>query len=206
MPLKEKIPGEQDLPPDIMTEQIKNYLNRYVVFDDREAEEFCSCLVSETYKKKDFLLKEGEVCRHKIFIQAGLVRSFYTGSNGNEQIVQFGIENWWVICVESFVKETPSEVNIQALEETTVFMISKDSLENLYHSVPRLERFFRIITENMLIALQRRDGYYMKMSSKERYEFLVKSIPDFVQRVPQYMIASYLEISPEYLSELRKKS
>ena len=84
-------------------------------------------------------------------------------------------------------------------------MISKTDLESLYLKIPRLERLFRIITENILIAHQRRYGFYMKKNSKERYEWLIRSIPDFVQRVPQYMIASYLEVTPEYLSDLRKK-
>lgn len=191
--------------PTEIKEQIRKYFHRYVPFDDKELEEFCSCLRTATYKKKEYLLKEKEICRHKFFIASGLVRSFYTDRNGNEQIVQFGIENWWVTNMESFVKESPSEVNIQALEDTRVYMLSKGSLESLYVTIPKLERLFRMITEKMLIAIQRREGYYMKMSSKERYEFMLNEIPDFVQRVPQYMIASYLEITPEYLSELRKK-
>lgn len=188
-----------------MKERLKSYFNKYVAFDEEEISRFYSCLSLQIFQKKGFLLKEGELCRSQFFITRGLTRSFYIDHKGNEQILQFGIENWWVSNIESFLRDSPSNLYIQALEDTTVLMISKADLERLYSEMPKLERLFRIITENMLIALQRRYGFYMKMGSKERYEFLVKSIPDFVQRVPQYMIASYLEITPEYLSELRNQ-
>ena len=102
------------------------------------------------------------------------------------------------------INETPSRQTIQALEKTRLLCIEKIELENLYYTIPKLERAFRIITENMLIAIQRKDEVYMKKTSKSRYFNLVKQIPNISQRVPQYMIASYLNISPEYLSEIRK--
>ena len=105
--------------------------------------------------------------------------------------------------MESFIKESPSTQNIQALEETTVLYLSKETLETLYRKVPKLERLFRIITENMLIANLRKSDVFLQMQSKERYTVFVQQLPNFIQRVPQYMIASYLEITPEYLSELK---
>ena len=106
--------------------------------------------------------------------------------------------------MESFIKKTPSAISIQALEKTEILIIDKEELERLFFSIPKLERLFRIITENMLIAIQRKNDIYLQMKSKNRYNDLVKHFPEFIQRVPQYMIASYLEITPEYLSELRK--
>ena len=187
-----------------MKEQVKKYFDRYVSFEPDEFDQFYSCLTPKTFRKKEYLLQEGEICKHSFFITQGLTRSFYLDEKGSEQILQFGIENWWISNTESFVKEVPSHLFIQALEDTSVLMIARPELERLYLQIPKLERLFRMITENMLIALQRRDGYFMKMNSKKRYENIVRSFPDFVQRVPQYMIASYLEITPEYLSELRK--
>ncbi len=189
-----------------MKEQIRDYFNRYVPFEEREVDHFYSQLVLKTFEKHAYLLRPGYVCSSKIFIASGLTRSFYIDDKGNEKILQFGVENWWISDTESFIRKTPSKQFIQALEDTTVLMISREKLEALYVSIPKLERLFRIITERTLMAIQRKYEFYMKMGSKERYESLIKGIPDITQRVPQYMIASYLEITPEYLSALRKNN
>ena len=187
-----------------MKESLKKSLYRYVDLNDSEFEHFYSLLNEKQFAKKDFLLKLGRICKHRHFIVQGLTRSFYVDENGAERITQFGIENWWVTNIDSFYNQQPSEVYIQALEPTTTLSISKESLEKVYLEIPKIERLFRILTEKWLIAQQRNSHFYMKTSSKTRYYELIKSIPDFVQRVPQYMIASYLDITPEYLSELRK--
>jgi CRP-like cAMP-binding protein len=188
-----------------MKEQIKTYFSRYVNFSNSEIDEFYSKLVSQTFQKRDYILREGQICKSNYFIINGLVRSFYIDDKGNEKITQFALENWWVTNMESFINETPSFSTIQAIEKTEVLIISKEKLEKLYISIPKLERLFRIITENMLIAIQRKNDIYFQMKSKDRYTSLINHFPNFIQRVPQYMIASYLEITPEYLSELRKK-
>lgn len=187
-----------------MKDQIKKYFNRYVDFNDVEITEIYSKLTSEIFQKKDYLLKEGQICKSNYFIINGLVRSFYINNKGNEKITQFALENWWITNIESYIKNVPSYLSIQAIEKTTVLTINKKEVEKLYKSIPKLERFFRIVTENMLIAIQRRSDIYLQMKSKERYDNLIQHFPNFAQRVPQYMIASYLEITPEYLSELRK--
>ena len=188
-----------------MIEKLKSYLNRYVAFSNDEIEIIYKNLSLHIFEKKEFLLKQNSICRHRFFILEGLVRCFNTSEKGVEEISLFAIENWWITNLDSFINETPSHSAIQALEKTEVLSISKSKLEMLYVSVPKLERAFRIITEKTLIAIQRKDEVYMKMSSKERYLSLVELIPGFAQRVPQYMIASYLDITPEYLSEIRKK-
>ncbi len=187
-----------------MEEQIKKYFNKYVKFTDTEIAKINSKLTMHTFQNKEFIVHEGQICRSKYFILKGLVRSFYINAKGNEKITQFAIENWWVTNLESFVKETPSLISIQALEETTVLSINKTDLEELLISIPKLEKLFRIITENMLIAIQRKNEIYMQMKNKDLYYHFVKNFPNFIQRVPQYMIASYLEMTPEYLSEIRK--
>ncbi|WP_452598662.1 Crp/Fnr family transcriptional regulator [Pontimicrobium sp. MEBiC01747] len=189
-----------------MKNQIRTYFNRYVAFSDAEIDLFYSKLLVKTINKKDYLLKEQTICKYNYFIIKGVVRSFYIDVKGNEKITQFAIDNWWVTNMESFIKQTPSTQYIQALEETTVLYLSKDTLEQLYKELPKLERLFRIITENMLIANIRKKDIFLQMKSKERYTDFVKKLPNFIQRVPQYMIASYLEITPEYLSELRRQS
>lgn len=187
-----------------MKDKIKSYCNRYIDLTATEFDDFYNSLTVKNYQKKDYLLHEGEVCKNQFFIIEGLTRSYYVNDKGHEEILQFGIENWWVTQTESFVKGTPSQLFIQTLEETVVLVLDKKILEALYGSIPKLERLFRIIAENTLVADQRRSHFYMKLSSKERYQNLISSFPNFAQRVPQYMIASYLQITPEYLSALRK--
>jgi len=186
-------------------EQIKKHFRRYVAFNDAEIDEIFSKLTQKTFEKKAYLLRETQICNKNYFIISGLVRSFYVDNKGNEKITQFALENWWVTNMESYIKNVPSYSSIQAIEKTTVLFIDKEELDKLYKTNPKLERFFRMIAENMLIAIQRRNDIYLQMKSKDRYEDLINSFPAFAQRVPQYMIASYLEITPEYLSELRKK-
>jgi len=185
--------------------QFKKHTNKYVDFNDVEIEVIFAQLTLKTFKKKAFLLKEGQICKNNYFIISGLVRSFYNDIKGNEKITQFALENWWVTNMESYIKNVPSYSSIQTIEETTVLFIDKEKLTELFKTIPKLERFFRMITENMLIAIQRRTDIYLQMKSKDRYDDLITHFPNFTQRVPQYMIASYLEITPEYLSELRKK-
>jgi CRP-like cAMP-binding protein len=187
-----------------MKEQIKLYFNRYVLFSDVEIDEIYSKLESKIFLKQEFILQEGQICKNNYFIISGLVRSFYVDHKGKENITQFALENWWLTNMESFITQTRSHLSIQAIEKTQILLINKDALEKLYVSIPKLERFFRIITENMLIANQRRHDFYLQTKSKDRYNGFINFFPNFIQRVPQYMVASYLKITPEYLSELRK--
>ncbi len=187
-----------------MKAQVASYFNRYVDFSTTEIDEIYAKLHSKTFQKKEFLLNEGDICRHSFFILNGVIRTFYIDEKGHEKITQFAIDNWWFTSIESFIKQTPSYLYIQAVETTSVLYLSKNDLELLYTTIPKLERAFRIITEHMLIASHRKQNIYLKTKSKERYYDFIRQFPDFAQRVPQYMIASYLEITPEYLSELRK--
>lgn len=182
------------------------YFNRYVPFTREETETFYACTTVKTYAKKDYLLKEGEVCKHRFFITQGLVRSFYIDPKGSEQIMLFGIEHWWVTNTESFIRVVPSQLYMQALENTRVLALSKPNLEQLYVKVPKLERAFRLMTENMLMAVLKRHEFRTQLSSEENYRKIVTELPDFVQRVPQYMLASFLGVTPEHLSVLRKNS
>ncbi|CAM3866000.1 MULTISPECIES: Crp/Fnr family transcriptional regulator [Flavobacterium] len=188
-----------------MEQHLKEYFNRYVSFEDKEIKTFLSKCEYKTYQKKDFILQEGNICKYQYFILEGLVRSYYIDKKGNEKITQFAIENWWFTNMESFIKETPSHLFIQCIEDSKILMISNENLEKLYIAIPKLERLFRLINQNMIIAIQKKNDFLSKLKSKDRYSNLVDNFPDFAQRVPLFMIASYLEITPEYLSEIRKK-
>lgn len=187
-----------------MLEQLDSYFNRYAPFSASEIESIFESLKIESYAKKFFLLEAGQTCHYKFFIFDGLVRTYYLDA-GTEFITQFAIENWWVTNMESFALQEPSLLNIQTLEPSKVGLLHRDKLDQLYEKSPNLERAFRMMAENMLIAVQRKSDFFMKKDAEEKYQNLMSKIPNLTQRVPQYMIASYLEMTPEHLSSLRKK-
>lgn len=184
--------------------QLRTYIARYVSLSDAEFQQFYKALDLITIEKKKHLFKEGDFCTKQFFLLEGLLRMYHTDAEGNERIELFVIENWWVTHMDSFVNGVPSNVALQALETSQLLVLEKTKLEALFVQIPSLERLFRKITEGLYIATQRKYETYMKLTSKARYESLVTSFPDFAQRVPQYMIASYLNMSPEYLSDIRK--
>ncbi|MET1260700.1 Crp/Fnr family transcriptional regulator [Flagellimonas sp. DF-77] len=188
-----------------MYEDLKTYITAKVPLSERDIERFCGYFKARSLAKKAYLLKEGQRCRHYFFIRKGLLRSYFTDEKGKEVITSFAIERWWLTDIEGLSLQQPASVNIQALEETELWAISFDELETASREIPGIDRLFRIIAERRMVALQRRHYHYLRKSSQERYAMIMKELPGFVQRIPQYMLASYLDMSPEYLSELRKK-
>ncbi|MBL4669965.1 MAG: Crp/Fnr family transcriptional regulator [Flavobacteriales bacterium] len=157
------------------------------------------------YQKKKFLLKEGKTCTSRYFITKGYFRHFYIDNKANEQIIHFGIENWWITDYASLVNKTPSKMYIQAMENTEYLELSQESLEILYLKLPKIERFFRIIMEKTYIASQQRIEFMFSLSGKQLYEKFILSNPNFSKRVPQYMLASYLGLTPEFISKIKLK-
>lgn len=160
---------------------------------------------SVSLKKKTFLLKEGEVCRSLYFVSKGLLRMYFISNKGTEQIIQFAKENWWMCDYFSYERQEASTFNIQAIENSEVLVIDRDQQEILLKELPQLERYFRIMFQRSTAAAQVRMKYQSDMSREEMYHSFNSLFPEFVQRVPQYMLASYLGLTPEYLSEIRKK-
>lgn len=156
-------------------------------------------------KKKEILLYKGNISQHMRFITSGCLRNFNTDENAREHVLQFGIEGWWINDLYSYLTETPSTFFIQALEDSVVLQISKNNLSKLFYEAPILERFFRIKFENAYVALQNRTIHGMSKPIDERYSEFRTTYPEIEQRVPQYMIASYLGITPESLSRVRNR-
>lgn len=155
-------------------------------------------------EKKEVLLFIGETSSHMQFIAEGCLRAYYMDEEAKEHIVQFGVEGWWVNDLYSYLTNTPAKQFVQALEKSTVLQIHRDTLNILYNEVPAIERFFRLKFEKAYVAFQERTIDAMAKTADERYlEFRTK-YRDIEQRVPQYMVASYLGITPEFLSALRK--
>ena len=183
---------------------LRNNLERKINLTDSEFELFFEYFDILSYNKKEHLVNSGRICNYYYFVTKGLLRGYYIDENAKEHITSFAIENWWITDLDSFFEKRPAQLNIQALEQTTVLAISFDKLNQAFEEIPKLNKFFRIQMQNMVMAIQRRHDFYMKKDGKKRYELLIECLPDFVQRIPQYMLASYLDLTPEYLSDLRK--
>ncbi len=188
-----------------MNANLTRYLRNYIDISDDEVELFQAALKTKTIQKKDYLLKEGKTCTARYFITKGYFRHFYIDTKGNEQIVHFGIENWWITDYASLVNTTPSKMYIQAMEDAEYLELSQDALEALYIKLPKIERFFRIIMEKTYIASQQRIEYMFSLSGKQLYETFILANPEFANRVPQYMLASYLGLTPEFISKIKSK-
>jgi CRP-like cAMP-binding protein len=166
--------------------------------------DFCKTLfIPKKLRKRQYLLQDGDVCRYTAFVEKGMLRTFTVDEKGNEPILQFSMEGWWIADLYSFLTEEPSPYNIEALEDCELLLINKENWEILLAKVPAFERYFRILIQNNLIATQRRLMSSLSESAEEKYTKLIHNFPGCIQRVPQHMIASYLGITPETLSRIR---
>ncbi len=156
--------------------------------------------------KKQNLLVAGEVCRANYFVVQGCLRMFFVDEKGVEQTVQFALEQWWLADYTSFSAQIPSNFYIQAVEHTQVLSLSHNGQEKLLQVYPQLERYFRLVHQRAHAAAQFRIMTLYGNSREVLYHQFVRRYPDFVQRIPQYLLASFLGFTPEYLSELRRRS
>ncbi len=165
-----------------------------------------SFFIPKKMRKKQWLLQEGDVCKYVAFVEKGLLRSFTIDDKGHEHITQFAFEGWWIADQVSFLTGEPSEHNIEALEDCELLLLTKLAEDKMLEKIPKLERYFRILLQNSLIATQKRLVSSLSQSAEERYSDLIKACPDTLpQRIPQHMMASYLGITPETLSRIRRQ-
>jgi CRP-like cAMP-binding protein len=155
------------------------------------------------FRKRQYFLQEGEVCKYTAFVVKGAMRQYTVNEKGEEHIIRLYIENWWATDRESLMKQTPSSYFIDAWEETEALIITKASLINLIDRIPALSEWIRNLDANFAIASQRRLNAAISLSAEERYYDLEKTYPEFLQRFPQHIIASYLGINRETLSRIR---
>ena len=157
-------------------------------------------------RKRQYFLQEGDVCKYIGFIVKGSARTFTVDEKGHEHILKLSLENWWLADFESFYLLTPSRFNIEALEGLEVLQSTNAQIEEFLKCIPAFSAMANTISQNYTIANQKRMQAAMSYSAEERYEDLVNNYPQFLQRFPQNMIASYLGLSPETLSRLKKNS
>lgn len=158
------------------------------------------------FTKNEFIFKNGEICRHDSFVISGSLKAFYVHPDtGKEEILFFAIEDWWATDLDSFSNQQPSIYNIQTLEDCLLLQISYESFEALLDKIPKLERYFRLILQGYTASIKKRIILTNAHSAEERYAEFAKNYPKIVQKVPQYLIASYLGITPEFLSRIKAR-
>ncbi|MGN6530884.1 MAG: Crp/Fnr family transcriptional regulator [Ginsengibacter sp.] len=185
-----------------------NYINQYasILIPEEGFEDFISHFVQKRVRKKQYLLQEGEICKHMAFIAKGAMRKYYLDESGIERIVDLYIEDWWAGDRESFVTSKPSVYNIDAWEDCELFLLSRDNALKLVDECPAFNEFVRKLDENNNIATQKRITSYISSISEKRYADFVDQHPYFIQRFPQHLIASYLGMTKDTLSRIRKKA
>jgi len=156
-------------------------------------------------RKKQNLLEEGKICRANYFVVKGCMRMFFVNEKGVEQTVQFALEHWWLADYTSFSAQSPSGFYIQTVEPTQLLSLTYSAQEELLKEYPQMERYFRLIHQRAHAAFQFRITLLYGKSREALYYHFIDRYPEFAQRIPQYLLASYLGFTPEYLSELRKR-
>ena len=193
--------NDQDMNFDLLISNISRHLS----LAREEIEFFTSLLRSKSLANGEFLLREGDVCRYETFVVKGCLKTYYLDEEGTEHIIDFSIEEWWADDLYSLLTQTPSKSNIKAIEDTEVLQIGKRDLELLYQKVPKFERFFRILFQNAYITQREQINLALSASARERYLLFIKKKPYAEKRFSQKDIASYLGVTPQFLSTLKKK-
>lgn len=178
---------------------------KHISLTTEETDFFTSLLKSKSLSKGEFLLREGEVCKYDSFVIKGCLKTYYLDDNGFEHIIDFSIEEWWANDLYSLFTQTASKSNIKAIEDTEVLQISKVDLEHLYHTIPKFERFFRILFQNAYITQREQINSALAGEAEERYLSFLQKKPYAEKRFSQKDIASYLGITPQFFSALKKK-
>ena len=191
-----------------MHESLIKYINSYATtpLTDSEVEIIKNTFIPKRFKKRQYFLQEGEVCKYGAFIVKGAMRQYSVDDKGTEHIVHLFIENWWAVDRESFVMLTPSVYNIDAWDDTEALLTTRADVLNLLNQIPAVAEMIRKLDEKHSIANQRRLNASISLSAEERYNDFAGCYPEFLQRFPQHIIASYLGITKETLSRIRKST
>ena len=178
---------------------------RFVELTASEKDYIASKLKIKKLRKRQYFLQQGDVCKWQAFVFNGCLRMYEIDDKGIEHVIQFSPEDWWISDIYSFFTAEPSKVNIEAMEDSELFIFDKETLEDIYKHVPKMERYFRLLMQNSLIALTRRVSQTLSKTASERYLDFIQRYPKIEQRVPNHQIASFLGIKPESLSRIRKQ-
>jgi CRP-like cAMP-binding protein len=184
---------------------LKENISKTISLSPEEFSFFSSLLKPKSLKKGEFLLRQGDVCKHETFVTKGCLKSYYEDEQGQEHILDFSIEGWWANDLYSFFTQTPSKSAVKAIEDTDVLQISKQDLEKVYETIPKFERFFRLLFQRAFISQREQINLILSTPAEERYLLFMKNKPYAEERFSQKDIASYLGVTPQFLSSLKKK-
>jgi len=185
--------------------QLIDYICERILISEKEKEQISEAYTFHEVRKKDHLFTQGSTCLLEAFVIRGTFRIYYIDVKGQEHVLYFAFDNWWVGDIASFYSGEKTGLNAQALEDSVILVIDAKKKEELFMAVPALERLFRIITQKHLAVLQKRFLLTVSANAPERYKELLHRSPGIEQLVPQHQIASYLGILPESLSRMKKQ-
>jgi CRP-like cAMP-binding protein len=186
-------------------QSLLDYINAVVPLTKKEETTLLTYVTKRKYLKGQFILQQGDIAQQECFIVSGCTKMFHSDHSGQEHIILFAIENWWTSDIGSFISQTPADFNVQCIEDTELIQFSYHNIEALFEAIPKLERFFRKIIEKAFVATQKRIVRNFSLSAKERYVIFRDTYPELEQRIPQYMIASYLGITKEFFSKMKRQ-
>jgi CRP-like cAMP-binding protein len=187
-----------------MIDFLLSQIQEKVSLTDQDKEAIPTFFVSKKVRKRQYLLQEGDVCKHLAFVAKGLLRSYNVDDKGTAHISMFGWEGWWLSDFNSFLSGVPAVFNIDAIEDSELLMISLPDYNALTLAVPIMDRYFRILYQNSLVTKERRLMSAITHTAEEKYVQLAELSPRFIERIPQNLIASYLGFAPETLSRIKK--
>lgn len=185
--------------------KIKNYIARHIQLTEEEETYFVSLLRITRVKKKQFIVQPEFICKYRSYVLTGAMKAYLIDNKAQEHTVAFAIEDWWISDYNSYINQEPATLFVEALEDTILIQIDYNAEQLLMETIPKFERFFRIITQRSFAFLQKRILSNLSKSAKERYEEFIEKYPSIANRVPQYALASYLGFSTEFLSKIRNK-
>jgi len=180
-------------------------ISKIISLTPEEEQLFLSKTETRHYKTKTILQNAGQVCKEGYFVNSGLLRSFNINDNIVEHVLSFACEGWWISDMYSLLSQKPGNLFIEVLEDAEIVVLSKENQDQLYLEIPKLERFFRILIENSLVANQERLMDNLSLSAEERFEKFCKKYPTLIQKVPQKQIASFIGVTPEFFSKMKSK-
>ncbi|MFC3157607.1 cAMP-binding domain of CRP or a regulatory subunit of cAMP-dependent protein kinases [Chryseobacterium arachidis] len=188
-----------------MFDTLLSHIQNKVDISEEQKTELQSFFMLKKLRKKQYLLQEGDVCKYLSFVSKGLLKSYFLDEKGSEHINMFAFEGWWISDFNSFINQEKAVLNIDAIEETELLMITREDYENLMLKIPVMDRYFRILYQNSLVTKDYRLIVSNSFTAEEKYTQFAQKNPDIIQRIPHNLIASYLGLAPETVSRIRKK-
>jgi len=188
-----------------MSESLKKHIQKLIAINDDDCTGILSYFTMMKATKKEDLLTAGKICKSNFFVSKGCLRLFFVNDKGVEETIQFALEHWWLSDYTSFSAQKPAEFFIQAVEKSEIMVLSFSAQEEMLRRFPQMERYFRLVHQRAHAAFQFRIKFLYTLSREQLYRDFARRYPEFVQRIPQYLLASFLGLTPEYLSEIRSR-